>query len=92
MGIIEAIFGLDGDNRKIYNKEFESAIRSLPHIDDREREYLRGVFSGALKDGITQKELIGKIRQLEHSPADILDAHEVESVKRKLFGELEDNK
>jgi len=89
MGIIEAIFGLD-ESRKIYHKEFETAIKSLPHIDDREREYLRGVFSGVLKDGITQKELIGKIRQLEHSPADILDMHEVESVKRKLFGELED--
>jgi hypothetical protein len=91
MGIIEAIFGL-GENKKIYHEEFETALRTLPDIDDREREYLRGIFSGALKDGITQRELIGKIKQLEHSTGDILDAHEVESVKRKLFGELEDNK
>jgi hypothetical protein len=91
MGIIEAIFGLD-ESRKIYHKEFETAIKNLPHIDEKEREYLRGVFSGALKDGITQRELIGKIKLLEHSTGDILDAHEVESVKRKLFGELEDNR
>jgi len=91
MGIIEDIFGMDS-GRKIYHKEFESAINSLPHLDDREKEYLRGVFSGPLKDGITQKELIEKIRLLEHSQNDILDAHELESVKRKLFGELEDSK
>lgn len=91
MGIIEAIFGMD-DNQKIYRKEFEQAIKSLPHIDEHEREYLRGAFSKELKDGITQKELITRIRLLEHTPNDILDAHELESVKRKLFGELEDNR
>ena len=90
MGIIEAIFGLE-ESKKIYREEFESAIKSLPNIDDREREYLRGVFSGVLKDGITQKELIRKIKLLERNKRDILDAREVESVKRKLFGELEDN-
>ena len=89
MGIIEAIFGLD-ESRKIYHKEFETAIKNLSHIDEHEREYLRGVFSKELKDGITQRELIGKIKLLEHSTGDTLDAHEVESVKRKLFGELED--
>jgi hypothetical protein len=91
MGIIEAIFGMD-DSRKIYRKEFEQAIHNLPHIDEHEREYLRGAFSKELKDGITQKELIIRMRLLEHTPNDILDAHEVESVKRKLFGELEDSK
>jgi len=91
MGIIEDIFGID-TGRKIYHKEFESAIKSLPHIDDKEREYLRGIFSGALKDGITQKELFVRIKSLEHTTNDILDAHEVESVKRKLLGELEDNR
>jgi len=89
MGIIEDIFGID-TGRKIYRQEFESAIKSLPHIDDREREYLRGIFSGVLKDGISQKELFGRIKLLEHNTHDILDAHEVESVKRKLLGELED--
>jgi len=91
MGIIEAIFGLD-ENKKIYHREFDTALKSLPHIDDKEREYLYGVFSGVLKDGITQKELTDKMRLLEYSAGDILDAHEVESIKRKLFGELEDNK
>ncbi len=91
MGIIEYIFGTDS-GRKIYRKEFESAIKSLPNIDDREREYLRGIFAAALKDGIAQKELMGRIKMLQHNQNDILDAREVESVKRKLLGELEDNK
>lgn len=91
MGIIEAIFGLD-ENKKIYREEFEKAIHGLSNIDDREREYLRGIFAKALKDGITQKELSVTIKGLKHSQNDILDAREVESVKRKLFGELEDNK
>jgi len=91
MGIIEAIFGLD-ENKKIYRKEFEQALRSLPNIDDREREYLRGVFAKELKDGITQKELFGRIKMLQRNSNDILDAREVESVKRKLLGELEDNR
>ena len=91
MGIIENIFGLDGD-KKIYPHEFEEALRILSNIDDKEREYLRGVFGGVLKDGISQRELTEKIRLLEHNSSDILDAREVESVKRKLLGELEDSK
>lgn len=92
MGIIEAIFGLNDDNRRIYHKEFDQALHGLPHLDEREREYLRGVFAKELKDGITQRELISRMKILQHNKSDVLDAHEVESVKRKLFGELEDNK
>jgi hypothetical protein len=91
MGLIEDIFGMD-ENRKIYRKEFEQALRSLPNISHEEAEYLEGVFADALKDGITEAELKKEILELEHSTSDNLDAVEVESVKRKLFGELEDNK
>ena len=76
MGIIEAIFGMD-EGKKIHHEEFETALKSLPDIDDKEREYLRGIFSGALKDGITQRELISKIKSLEHNTSDILDAENV---------------
>ena len=89
---IGSLFGLDSNDKKIYRKEFEEAIKSLPLIDDREREYLRGVFASDLKDGISQSELKKRIYELEHNPNDILDASEVEQVKRKLFGDLEDNK
>jgi len=91
MGLIEDIFGMD-ENRKIYRKEFEQALRSLPNISHEEMEYLEGVFADALKDGITETELKKEILELEHNTSDNLDAVEVESVKRKLFGELEDNK
>lgn len=89
---IGSLFGMDSGNKKIYRKEFEQAITSLPLVDDREREYLRGIFANDLKDGITESELKKRIYQLEHNSNDILDAREVEQVKRKLFGELEDNK
>jgi len=91
MGIIEIIFGIDNE-KKIYRKEFEQALRSLPTISHEEQEYLKGVFSDVLKDGITGVELKRKIIMLEHSPNDLLNQQEVESVKRKLLGELEDNK
>jgi len=91
MGFIEILFGLD-NTKKIYRKEFEQALGSLPNISYEEREYLRGVFGNALKDGITETELRKVILGLQHNTSDNLDATEVESVKRKLFGELEDNK
>jgi len=92
MSIMEILFGVGDSTKKIYREEFEQAIRSLPLISDTEREYLRGVFGEALKDGITESELKKIISGLEHNHNDILDAEEVEQVKRKLFGELEDNK
>jgi len=91
MGFIEILFGLD-NTKKIYRKEFEQALKSLPSISYEEREYLRGIFSNALKDGITETELRKAILGLQHNTSDNLDASEVESVKRKLFGELEDNR
>jgi uncharacterized membrane protein len=91
MGLIEDIFGMD-ENRKIYRQEFETALKSLPNISHEEMEYLEGVFADALKDGITETELKKEILELKHNTSDNLDAIEVESVKRKLFGELEDNK
>ncbi len=91
MGLIEALFGLD-DTKKIYRKEFEQALRSLPNLSHEEIEYLEGVFADALKDGITEAELKKEILELQYNTSDDLDAVEVESVKRKLFGELEDNK
>jgi len=92
MGIIEDIFGMDS-GRTIHRDEFETAIKSLPQLNDNEKDYLRGVFSGALRDGsINKKELIQRIKMLEHNQADHLDAHEVEAIKYKLLGELEDNK
>lgn len=92
MTIFEILFGGGGDTKRIYRQEFEQAIKSLPLISDKEREYLRGIFSSALKDGITELELKKIISSLEHNYSDTLDAMEVEQVKRKLFGELEDNK
>jgi hypothetical protein len=91
MNILEMLFG-GSVGKRIYRKEFEQAIMVLPNISDKEREYLRGVFSNALKDGITEIELKKVILGLQHNVSDSLDAIEVESVKRKLFGELEDNR
>jgi len=89
--IFDILFGGDS-NKRIYRKEFEQALRSLPNISHEEMEYLEGVFADALKDGITEAELKKEILELKHNTSDNLDAAEVESVKRKLFGELEDNK
>jgi len=91
MNILEMLFGGNAGKR-IYRKEFEQAITVLPNISDKEREYLRGVFSSVLKDGITEIELKKVILGLQHNASDNLDSIEVESVKRKLFGELEDNR
>jgi hypothetical protein len=95
MGLIDDIIGgITGGNptKKIQRREFEDALKTLPLIDEREREYLKGVFSSDLKDGIiTERELRRRMSDLRHNHGDILDEKEVEQVKRKLFGELEDN-
>ena len=91
MNILEMLFG-GNTGKRIYRKEFEQAITVLPNISDKEREYLRGVFGNAVKDGITEIELKKVIFGLQHNAGGNLDAIEVESVKRKLFGELEDSR
>lgn len=92
MTIFEILFAGGNSTKRIYRQEFEQAIKSLPLISDKEREYLRGIFGNALKDGITELELKKIISELEHNHTDALDAMEVQQVKRKLYGELEDNK
>jgi hypothetical protein len=95
MGIFDDIINaLTGGNptKKIQKREFEDALKTLPLIHEREREYLKGIFANDLKDGkITEQELKRRILDLKHNHGDILDEKEVEQVKRKLYGELEDN-
>ena len=79
-----------GDSqKKIYQGQFNQALRSISDISEEERDYLNEVFAKDLEDGLTAYELKQRIEKLHHNPDDILDSYEVEQVKKKLMEELE---
>lgn len=84
----DILFG-GGDSKKIYQGQFNQALRSISDISEEERKYLNEVFSNDLKDGLTGYELKQRIEKLRYKTDDILDPYEVEKVKKKLMEELE---
>lgn len=85
--IFEILFG---ESEKVYSKEFNEALRQLPDISMEERKYLNEVFENDLKDGLTGYELKQRIEKLRHNYNDVLEPEEVEQVRKKLLGMLED--
>lgn len=85
--IFEILFG---ESEKVYKKEFNEALRQLPNISNEERQYLNEVFAEDLENGLTEYELKQRIEKLRKDYNDILESEEVEQVKKKLLGRLED--
>ena len=85
--LFEILFGA---SEKVYKKEFNEALRQLSDISKKEREYLNEVFADDLKDGLTEYELKNRISKLSKNYDDPLEPEEIEQVKEKLLGRLED--
>lgn len=72
--------------KKINQKDFDKALKSISVISPEERAYLNEVFREDLKDGLTEKELKYRIEKLSYNYNDSLDSDEVQKVKNKLLG------
>jgi hypothetical protein len=82
MGIFDAFFY---PSKKIYRDKFEKILRSIPELSEKERTYVKSVFQGALKDGLSKYEIKREISRLRHNPNDPLSPFEVEKIKKKLM-------
>jgi len=75
-------------NKKIYRRDFEKLLRSIPELSDIERSYIEGVFQDSLKDGLTKYELKKEISRLKNNPNDDIDSYEIKKIKNKLIEKL----
>ncbi len=80
-----SIFDIFDRSKKIYREKFENALRNIPELSDKERAYVKDVFQGALKGGLSKFELKKEIGRLRYKPDDPLDSFEVEKIKKKLM-------
>jgi len=74
--------------RKIYTKEFNEILRSIPEISWKEREYLLKAFRSELADGLGEFELRQKIQRLKNDQSDIISSLDAEKVKNKVLERL----
>ena len=79
----DILFGSSG--KRIYKKGLNKTLKEISVLSPEEREYVKGVFRGDLKDGITITELKKAVRDLERNYRDSLDYNEVKKIKEKLF-------
>ncbi len=89
MGFFSLLFGPSNYGKKIYRKEFNDILRSIPDISLQDREYLNKVFSDELSGGLYASELKRQIQSLIYKTDDRLRAGEVEKVKRKILAKKE---
>jgi len=74
--------------KRIYRYDFDKALKSMPDISPKEKDYLHKVFGKEMVDGLTPWELNQKIDQLQSNKKDELDQWELRGVKRKLLDKM----
>lgn len=75
-------------SKKIYRRDFEKLLRSIPELSETERSYIEGVFQDSLRDGLTKYELKKEIERLRNNPNDDIDSFEIKKIKNKLMEKL----
>ncbi len=85
MGIIQALFGVDDNPKRIRKVEFEKTLKNIPQLTSQEKSYIRGVFGKDLKDGsINIDELKRELLELKNNRTDPLSDRDVQKIKERL--------
>ena len=91
MGFISSLFGVDDNAKKIRKIDFEKALKSINNLTDKEKTYIKGVFSKDLKDGsINIEELKRELMDLKSNQTDPLSDQDVQKIKGRLSGIMVD--
>jgi hypothetical protein len=91
MGLIEALFGINDNPKRIRKIEFDKALKSIPQLTGQEKNYIRGVFGKDLKDGsINIAELKKELMDLKSNKTDPLSDQDVQKIKGRLSGIIVD--
>ena len=89
MGFFDFLFYNTG--KKINKGKFRGALKELSDLSDEERAYVEAAFGKELSNGyLTETELRKRIEQLRKNYKDSLDSWEVEHLKKKLKGKIEE--
>jgi len=83
MGIFDLL--IPDSSKKIYRKEFKSALYTIPELSSREREYVMKAFDSDLGDGLSKFELQRCCQDLMYKPGDVLESGEVQKIRDKLL-------
>jgi hypothetical protein len=72
------------DSKKIYRKDFQKTLKSIPKLSPKEKEYVKSVFDKSLRGGLSEYEVKKEISRLKHNSNDPLSRFEVKKLKKKL--------
>ncbi len=85
MGLIEALFGINDNPKRIRKIEFEKTLKGMSQLTSKEKTYVRGVFGKDLKDGkISLTELQKELIDLKNNQTDPLSDQDVQRIKGRL--------
>ncbi len=83
MGIFDLL--IPDSSKKIYRKEFKSALYTIPELSSKEKEYVMQAFDSDLGDGLSKFELQRRCRDLMYKPGDVLESGEIQKIRDKLL-------
>jgi len=91
MGLIDALFGINDNPKRIRKMEFEKLLRGMTQFTSKEKTYVRGVFGKDLKDGtISIPELQKELMDLKSNHIDPLSDRDVQQLKGRLSSTMID--
>ncbi|MDO8599092.1 MAG: hypothetical protein Q7S02_03205 [bacterium] len=71
--------------KRIQRKELERVLRETEALSVAEREYVEGVFTKYLSDGISKAEAERAIRELKVQMGDAISTYEADALKARLL-------
>ena len=83
MGIFDIFLN---PGRRLSHKKLDKLLREIKILSPQEREYVKGVLGGFLRDGVSKEEAKKAIRELRLNALDKIDSQETERIKQKLLG------
>ena len=76
--------------KRVQRKEFERVLRETPSLGVAEREYVKGIFSKYLSDGISRVEAERAIRELKLQTGDVVNTYEADELRARLLRVFEE--
>lgn len=72
-------------SKRISKFKLDKLLREIRILEQREREYVKGLFSQYASGGISKLEVQEAIRRMKFDKSDNIDTHEAEAIKQKLL-------
>lgn len=77
--------GWFSSGKRVTRKQLEQILRDTTVLSQAEREYVKGVFTKYLSDGISKEEAERAVRELKLQTGDVIDPHEADELRSRLL-------